>query len=93
MARAAKVKQLWGADTIVIKHGKKKVRMQMMARKTIPPGLRALYAEGINMGEAIGEDEEEEFLQRNSTVVPIFEVDVQKIANSVKQKQQSTELI
>ena len=78
--RAAKVKQLWGTDTIVIKGGKKKVRLQMGAKKVIPPGARALYAEGLNMVEEIGEDAEEEFLKTNSSVVPIFEVDVTKIA-------------
>ncbi|MCO5572275.1 hypothetical protein L7F22_026028 [Adiantum nelumboides] len=31
--RAARVKQLWGADAIVIKRGKKKVKMQMDAKK------------------------------------------------------------
>ncbi|MCO5586544.1 hypothetical protein L7F22_040485 [Adiantum nelumboides] len=81
--RAARVKQLWGADAIVIKRGKKKVKMQMDAKKVIPPGFRALHAEGLNMVEEFGEDAEEEFLRNNSSVVPIFEVDVQKIANSV----------
>ncbi|MCO5548998.1 hypothetical protein L7F22_002464 [Adiantum nelumboides] len=80
--RAAKVKQLWGADAIVIKRGKKKVKMQMDAKKVIPPRFRALHAEELNMVEEIGEDIEEEFLKSNSSVVPIFEVDVQKIANS-----------
>ncbi|MCO5572657.1 hypothetical protein L7F22_026415 [Adiantum nelumboides] len=53
------------------------------SRKTIPPGFETLYAEGINMGEAIEEDEEEKILQRNETVIPIFEIDVQKIADTV----------
>ncbi|MCO5568696.1 hypothetical protein L7F22_022395 [Adiantum nelumboides] len=33
----------------------------------------SVQAEGINMGDAIEEDEEEEFLQRNEIVIPIFE--------------------
>ncbi|MCO5613483.1 hypothetical protein L7F22_067760 [Adiantum nelumboides] len=82
--RAARVKQLWGADAIVIKRGKKKVKMQMDAKKMIPAGFRALHAEGLNMIEEIGEDAEEGFLRNNSSVVPIFEVDVQKIANRIK---------
>ncbi|MCO5579663.1 hypothetical protein L7F22_033520 [Adiantum nelumboides] len=77
--RAAKVKQHWGADYVVLRQGKKKVRMKMVASKVIPPNCRPLHAETINMASELEEDEEEEFLRVNSSVIPIFEVDVQHI--------------
>ncbi|MCO5557151.1 hypothetical protein L7F22_010709 [Adiantum nelumboides] len=77
--RAAKVKQHWGADYVVLRQGKKKVRMKMVASKVIPPNCRPLHAETINMASELKEDEEEEFLRVNSSVIPIFEVDVQHI--------------
>ncbi|MCO5569983.1 hypothetical protein L7F22_023697 [Adiantum nelumboides] len=77
--RAARVKQLWGSDAIVIKRGKKKVKLQMGAKKVIPPGFRPLHAEGLNMVSEIEEDVEDEFLISNSIVVPIFEVDAKKL--------------
>ncbi|MCO5577846.1 hypothetical protein L7F22_031681 [Adiantum nelumboides] len=77
--RAAKVKQHWGADYVVLRQGKKKVRMKMVASKVIPPNCRPLHAETINMASELEEDEEEEFLRVNSSVIPIFEMDVQHI--------------
>ncbi|MCO5591948.1 hypothetical protein L7F22_045941 [Adiantum nelumboides] len=77
--RAAKVKQHWGADYVVLRQGKKKVRMKMVASKVIPPNCRPLHAETINMASELEEDEEEEFFRVNSSVIPIFEVDVQHI--------------
>ncbi|MCO5579604.1 hypothetical protein L7F22_033461 [Adiantum nelumboides] len=78
--RVARVKQLWGSDSIVIKRGKKKFRLQMDAKKVIPPSFRSLHSEGLNMVAKSEEDVEDDFLKPNLPMVSIFEVDVQKIA-------------
>lgn len=77
--RAAKVKQDWGADRIVIRKGKRKVKLMMTSKKVIPKELRPLQVETINMIPELLEDEEDEFLNNNPSVVPVFEVDVDSI--------------
>ena len=74
--RVAKVKQDWGADKIVIRKGKKKVKLQMTSKKIFPNEFRPMLVETINMVPELLEDEEEEFLNRNPSVIPVFEVDV-----------------
>ena len=76
--RAAKVKQDWGADEIVIRKGKKKVKLQMTSKKILPNEFKPMLVETINMVPKLLEDEEEEFLNRKK-VIPIFEVDVDSI--------------
>ncbi|MCO5588708.1 hypothetical protein L7F22_042667 [Adiantum nelumboides] len=55
-------------------------RMKMVASEVLPPNCRPLHAESINMATEVEEDEEQEFLRINASVIPIFEVDVQNIA-------------
>ena len=77
--RAAKVKQDWGADQIVIRKGKKKVKLKMTSEKILPNEFRPMLVETVNMVPELLEDEEEEFLNRNPSVIPVFEVDIDGI--------------
>ena len=77
--RAAKLKQDWGADKIVIRKVKKKVKLQMTSQKILPNEFRPMLVDTINIVPELLEDEEEEFLNRNPSVIPIFEVDVDSI--------------
>ena len=77
--RAAEVKQDWGADKIVIRKGKKKIKLQMTSKKILPSEFRPMLVETINMVPELLEDEEEEFLNRNPSIIPVFEVDVDGI--------------
>ena len=54
--RAAKVKQDWGSQKITIRKGKKKVKVNMIPTVKLPKHARALYAQGINMVEEIGDE-------------------------------------
>ena len=54
--------------------------MQMMASRDLPTNYRPLYTEIVNLSPELEEDEEQQFLKANQSVIPIFEVDVQSIA-------------
>ncbi|KAI5073097.1 hypothetical protein GOP47_0011110 [Adiantum capillus-veneris] len=79
--RVEKVKQHQGADSVVLRHGKKKVKMRMVPSEAVSSNCRPLHAKSINMALELEEDEEGEFLRVNSCVIPIFEVGVQHIAD------------
>ena len=51
----------------------------MTSKKILPKELRPLQVETVNMIPELLEDEEDEFLKSNPTVVPVFEVDVDNI--------------
>ncbi|MCO5571971.1 hypothetical protein L7F22_025722 [Adiantum nelumboides] len=59
--------------------GKKSVTISMQGRKQIPPKIKPLCAQTINLADAVEDDEEEEFLRANPTIFSIFEVDVERI--------------
>ena len=58
----------------------------MIPTESLPKNARAMYAQGINMVEELGDDEEDEFLKANSGVVPVFEIDVANIVEQYKLK-------
>ena len=84
--KTARVKQDWGAELITIRQGKKKVKIQMVPTEVLPRNARALYAQGINMVEELADDEEDEFLKVNSSVIPVFEINVANIVEQYKSK-------
>ena len=43
---------------------------------------RPLWAQGINLAAEVGEDEEEDYLQVNPDIVPVFDIDVFAILSS-----------
>lgn len=75
--RVARVKQDWGADQIALRKGKKKMKLNIGSKISIPKAFRPLSVETINMVLELQEDEEEEFFRRKPSMVPIFEVDIE----------------
>ena len=65
---------------MVIRQGKKKVKIRMIPKKILPKKFKPLNAKGINMVTKIEDNEEEEFLQRNPNLASLFEIDIKKIA-------------
>ena len=59
--RATKVNQDWGADKIVIRRGKKKMKLNMTSKQVLPKKLRPIQVETIDMIPKLFDDEEEEF--------------------------------
>ncbi|KAH6554795.1 hypothetical protein KP509_1Z306100 [Ceratopteris richardii] len=81
--RLAKIKQDWGLNVVVITKGKKQVTIPMKGRRNI-------------LANEIEDDEEEEFLKENPTVVPVLEVDVEALLakdDELKIEQQEKEVI
>ncbi|MCO5574265.1 hypothetical protein L7F22_028047 [Adiantum nelumboides] len=77
--RQARVKQDWGEYVVILRKGKKSVTISMQGRKQIPPKIKPLFAQTINLADVVEDDEEEEFLRANPTIVHIFEVDIEEI--------------
>lgn len=63
--------------------------MNMVPTVVLPKHARALYAQGINMVEQVGDDEEEDFLRTNESVIPVYDIDVEKIIDQYKLKKHS----
>ncbi|MCO5578561.1 hypothetical protein L7F22_032405 [Adiantum nelumboides] len=63
----------------MLRKGKQPVTISMQGRKQIPPRTKSLCAQTINLADAVEDDEEEDFLRANPTIVPVFEVDVEGI--------------
>ena len=79
--KQAKVKQDWGENRVVIKKGKHSIIVLMNGKKEMVVQEKPLFAQTINLADAVEDDEEEDFLKANPTVVPVFEVDVKAIIN------------
>ena len=74
--RVAKLKQDWDKDEIIIKKGSKTVKVIMSEKAVLAKEIKPMYAQAINLASEVSDDEEEDFLKANPTVVPVFEVDV-----------------
>ena len=51
----------------------------MNGKKEMVVQEKPLFAQTINLADAVEDDEEEDFLKANPTVVPVFEADVKAI--------------
>ena len=60
--------------------------MDMVHTVVLPKEVIVLHAQGINMVSEICDDEEEEFLRINNSVIPVFDIDVEKILEQYKSK-------
>ena len=60
--------------------------MHIVPTGLLPQSARALYAQGINMVEELRDDEEEEFLRINQSVVLVFDIDVERIIEQYRDK-------
>ena len=77
--RDARVKHNWANDEISMHVGKHKKRLRV-ARHEVPIlEAHPICVEGLNQLLGVDDDEEEEILQANPTLVPLFEVQVERI--------------
>lgn len=74
--KTAKLKQDWEKNEVILKKGKKTIRLPMGSKKELTKEHKPMMAQTINLAEEIEDDEEDSYLQANPTVVPIFDVDV-----------------
>ena len=77
--KTAKLKQDWGSNTILIRQGKVKIRIPMLKEIQMQPSQRPLWAQTINLAAKIEDLEEEEFLEANPSIVPVFEINVMAV--------------
>lgn len=75
----AKVKHSWANDRVTLRMGRKKKNIQVAKSHSPLGAARPVQVEGLNWLEGIDEDEEEEILASNPTLVSLFEVEVEKI--------------
>ena len=54
----------------------------MEENATIPKDISPLYVEEIHMLEGLEDEELERYLDENSRIVPLFEIDVRGMADS-----------
>ena len=80
--KSTKVRQDWGENIVIIRQGKKKIQLPMVRQVKIDQKDRPLWAQGINLATEVGEDEEEDYLQVNPDIVPLFDIDVFAILSS-----------
>ncbi|MCO5558613.1 hypothetical protein L7F22_012199 [Adiantum nelumboides] len=73
---------------LTIRRGKKKIKLNMVPTAVLPVYARALHAEPISAAHGIEDDEEEEFLQANESVIPVYDIDVVKIVEQYKSSKQ-----
>ncbi|MCO5595853.1 hypothetical protein L7F22_049904 [Adiantum nelumboides] len=73
---------------LTIRRGKKKIRLNMVPTAVLPVYARALHAEPISAAHGIEDDEEDEFLQANESVIPVYDIDVVKIVEQYKSTKQ-----
>ena len=74
--RKAKLKQDWDKDEMTLKKGSKTVKVSMTEKAVLAESIKPMNAQAINLASEVTDDEEEDFLRANPTVVPMFEVDV-----------------
>lgn len=77
--KTAKLKQDWEKNEVILKKGKKSIRFMMGSKKNLSLSDKPMMSQSFNLAEEIADDEEECFLEANLTVIPIFEVDVERI--------------
>ena len=77
--RTTKLKQDWETDEVVLKQGKKSIKIKMGSSVKLDKSAKPLYAQSIQLADEITDDEEDLFLQSNPTVVPIFEVQIAEL--------------
>ena len=70
------MKQDWQSDRITIRKGKKKLKLSVCTKQGLRTPFRPTMAEGINMMDEMGVEEEDDYLRRNTELVSLFEVDV-----------------
>ncbi|MCO5615024.1 hypothetical protein L7F22_069312 [Adiantum nelumboides] len=73
---------------LTIRRDKKKIRLNMVPIAVLPVYARALHAEPISAAHGIEDDEEEEFLQANESVIRVYDIDVVKIVEQYKSSKQ-----
>ena len=74
--KTAHIKQNWRRNIITFRRGKAKVRVPTQPRTGTGKDLTPLYAECVNMLEGLADEEEDQYLQDNPKIVPLFEIDV-----------------
>ena len=74
--RKAKLKQDWDKDEMTLKKGSKTVKVNMTEKVVLAELIKPMNVQAINLASEVTDDEEEDFLKANPTVVPVFEVDV-----------------
>ena len=52
------------------------MKVSMAEKAVLAKEIKPLYAQAINLASEVTDDEEEDYLKANPTVVPVFEVDV-----------------
>jgi hypothetical protein len=88
--RQARVKQDWQSDRITIRKGKKKLKLSVRTKRGLQTPFRPSMAEGINMMDGMGDEEEDDYLSRNPELVSLFEVDVVAVLEQYQQQNPST---
>ena len=53
------MKQDWGENLVILRKGKPSVTILMYGRKAIPFPAKPLFAQTINLADAVEDDEEE----------------------------------
>ena len=77
--RTAKLKQDWEKNVVTLKKGKKVVSTSMGVKQELSRAVKPMMAQPISFADKVEDDEEDSFLDANPTVVPVFEVDVERI--------------
>ena len=75
---------------VLIRQGKKKVQLPMIRKVTLKQESRPLWVQGIDLAAELEDDEEEEYLQVNPTIIPVFDIDVLAILASQSGLDQET---
>ena len=61
---------------MTLKKGSKTVKVSMTEKAVLAESIKPMNAQAINLASEVTDDEEEDFLKANLTMVPVFEVDV-----------------
>jgi hypothetical protein len=70
------MKHDWPKKVLTFRHGGRKVRIHTTKGRTPDKATTPVYVESFNMLEGLTEEEADTFLQENSTLVPLYEIDV-----------------